>query len=208
MSGIKFYYYYLQMFESCGGLGAVQTDFGCILYVMVLASEAMTTTDEGTRRLLLSRTNDVYRHLVGPGAAEHIDETGSPLAAVGAVRRLLTSVFNDAEVPVLVAAAEQTILSDRHRRLQFACSTDYGTNRGTSDLSNRESDMSFRSPRSTADGDSASVEQTLPRHASTPQNGRRLMHARRRVSASSSSDDYHAMRLASYAAAAEDCSRD
>lgn len=161
------------MYDSCGGFGAAQTHFGCLLHIMALVSEATTTTDDRAKRQLLRRTNDVYRHLAGPGAVERIDETDSPLAAVGAVRRLLTSIFNDADVPVLVAAAEKTIADEQLRPSQSASRTDSETStvdevQRTTALPNREHTLNLRLSLSTADSDTASNDLTLPTDASTP----------------------------------------
>jgi len=60
--------FYLQMYHSCGGFGAVSTEYGCILHLMVLVTDAATTTDDRERRQLLRQTNEVYRHLARAGA--------------------------------------------------------------------------------------------------------------------------------------------
>jgi len=113
------------MYKSCGGFGAVSTEFGCILHIMVLVTDASTSTDDRERRQLLRQTNDVYRHLARAGAVEldeePIDETCSAVPAVDAVRRLLTTIFSDAEVPVLWKAAERTIVNKQRRAQQTAC---------------------------------------------------------------------------------------
>lgn len=166
-----FFDYCLQMYANCGGLGSVRTDFGCILYLMVLSSEAAKTTDAGRRRDLLKRTSDVYRHLGGADEVGRIDETSSPSDAVDAVRHLLTTVFSLAEVPVLISAAEETIDKERHRPSQLTGRSRSGMPT-VGDLSRtslcRDGSLHLQLSLSNAASDVQNIEPTLPSYSSTP----------------------------------------